>query len=71
MKKIVFIDKKTGKKVELSPLFNPHDIFAPLFQKVRKDPSFAPQVQEALNDAVQRYTYGPADRLFQIMPERS
>ena len=64
MKKIVFIDKKTGKKVELSPRFNPHDTFAPLFQKVRKDPSFAPQVQKALNDAVHEYLSAPAEKLF-------
>jgi len=70
MKKIIFTDKKTAKRVELIPCFNPHDIFAPLFQKVRKDPSFAPQVQKALNDAVQTYIYGPTDSLFQILPER-
>jgi hypothetical protein len=70
MKKIIFIDKKTGKKVELSPRFNPHDIFAPLFQKVRKDPSFAPQVQKTLSDAVQAYIYDPADRLFQVMLDK-
>jgi len=64
MKKIIFIDKKTGKKVELSPRFNPHDIFAPLFQKVRKDPSFAPQVQKTLNDAVHEYLSVPMDKLF-------
>jgi hypothetical protein len=69
-KKIVFIDKKTGKKAELSPRFNPHDIFAPLFQKVRKDPTFAPQVQETLSDAVQAYIYDPADRLFQVMLDK-
>jgi hypothetical protein len=70
MKKIIFTDKKTAKRVELIPCFNPHDIFAPLFQKVRKDPSFAPQVQKALNDAVQTYIYGPVDPLFQILPEK-
>lgn len=64
MKKIVFIDKKTAKNVELSPRFNPHDIFAPLFQKVRKDPSFAPQVQKALNEVIQEYLSAPADKLF-------
>jgi hypothetical protein len=69
-KKIIFIDKKTAKRVEFIPRFNPHDIFAPLFQKVRKDPSFAPQVQKALNDAVQTYIYGPADSLFQIVAEK-
>jgi len=47
MKKIVFIDKKTGAKAELKPLFNPHDIFAPLFQKARSDPSFAQQVHKS------------------------
>jgi hypothetical protein len=64
MKKIVLIDKKTGKKVELSPRFNPHDIFAPLFQKVRRDPSFAAQVQKTLNDAVNEYLSVPMDKLF-------
>jgi hypothetical protein len=63
-KKIVFIDKKTGEKVELRPRFNPHDIFAPLFQKVRKDPSFAPQVQKILNDAVHEYLSAQAEKLF-------
>ena len=69
MKKIIFIDKKTGKKVELSPRFNPHDIFAALFQKVRKDPSFAPDVQKELNAAVQAYIHGPVGHLFQVRPE--
>jgi hypothetical protein len=64
MKKIVFIDKKTGKNLELRPRFNPHDIFAPLFQKARKDPSFAPQVQKALNDAVHEYLSAQAEKLF-------
>ena len=69
-KKIVFIDKKTGKNVEFKPRFNPHDIFAPLFQKVRKDPSFAPQVQKKLDDVVQAYIYSPADHLLQLIPEK-
>jgi hypothetical protein len=64
MKKIIFIDKKTGKNVELRPRFNPHDIFAPLFQKVRKDPSFAPQVQKTLNEAVHEYLSAQAETLF-------
>jgi len=64
MKKIVFIDKQTGKNVELRPRFNPHEIFAPLFQKARKDPSFAPQVQKALNDAVHKYLSAPVEKLF-------
>lgn len=64
IKKIIFTDKKTGEKVELSPRFNPHDIFAPLFQKVRKDPSFAPQVQKILNDAVHEYLSAQAEKLF-------
>jgi formylmethanofuran dehydrogenase subunit E len=68
MKKIVFMDKKTGRKVELIARFNPHDIFAPLFQKVRKDPSFAPQVQKTLNDAVHEYMSVPAEKLFLFTP---
>jgi hypothetical protein len=64
MKKIIFIDKKTGKNVELRPRFNPHDIFAPLFQKVRMDPSFAPQVQKRLDDAVHEYLSAQAETLF-------
>jgi hypothetical protein len=63
-KKIIFIDKKTEKKVELRPRVNPHDTFAPLFQKVRKDPSFAPKVQKALNDAVHEYLSAQAEKLF-------
>jgi hypothetical protein len=70
MKKIIFIDKKTGGKVELRSRFNPHDIFAPLFQKVRRDPLFAPQGQETLNDAVQEYIYSLADHLLQLIPGR-
>jgi hypothetical protein len=50
--------------VELRPRFNPHDIFAPLFQRVRKDPSFAPQVQKELNDAVHEYLSAQAEKLF-------
>lgn len=64
MKKIVFIDKKTRKNVELRPRFNPHEIFAPLFQKARKDPSFAPQVQKALSDAVHEYLSAQAEKIF-------
>jgi formylmethanofuran dehydrogenase subunit E len=66
MKKIIISDKKTEKKVELTPRFNPHDIFAPLFQKVRKDPSLAPQVQKALSDAVHEYLSVQAEKLFQF-----
>ena len=64
MKKIVFIDKKTRKNVELWPRFNLHEIFAPLFQKARKDPSFAPQVQKALSDAVHEYLSAQAENFF-------
>jgi formylmethanofuran dehydrogenase subunit E len=63
-KRIVFIDKKTGGKVELRPRFNPHDIFTPLFQKVRKDPGLAPQVQKTLNEAVHEYLSVQAEKLF-------
>jgi len=66
MKKIVFIDKTSGKKITVRPLFDPHKIFSPLFQKVRKEPGFAPQVQKALNEAVQQYIYGPAEKLFKL-----
>ena len=65
MQKIVFMDKKTGERAVLKPLFNPHKIFSPLFQRLRKDHSFSPQVQKTLNDAVHQYIYGPAEKLFQ------
>ncbi len=66
-KQLVFIDKITGKQVTLKPLFNPHDIFSPLFMRVRKDPSFAPHVQKVMNEKIQEYIYGPREKLFQIV----
>lgn len=66
-KQIVFIDKITGKQVTLKPLFNPHDIFSPLFKRVRKDPDFAPHVQKVMNEKIQEYIYGPRENLFQIV----
>lgn len=70
MQKIAFIDKKTGGRAILKPLFNPHKIFSLLFQRVRKDHNFSPQVQETLNDAVHEYIYGPAKKLFEVVQER-
>lgn len=66
MKKIVFIDKKTGRQVTLKPLFNPHDTFKPLFRSVKKNHSLAPKVQQALNKAVEEYLSAPPEKLFQI-----
>jgi len=68
-KKYVFMDKKTKSLVTLRLLFNPHDIFSPIFKKIRKDPkepTFAPQARKKLNDAVQAYIYGPVENLFMI-----
>jgi len=63
-KKVVFIDKKTGKSVTLLPLVDPHAVFSPLFQKVRKDHGIAPQVQKLLNETVQNYINSPPEKLF-------
>ncbi len=68
-KKIVFIDKKGRGEVTLRPLFNPHDTFRPLFQRVIKEEEFAPKVRQALREAVQEYVNSPVEKLFQI--ERS
>ncbi|PKN28151.1 MAG: hypothetical protein CVU64_14745 [Deltaproteobacteria bacterium HGW-Deltaproteobacteria-21] len=65
-KKIVFIDKKGKGQVTLRPLFNPHDTFKPLFQRVIKQEDFAPKVRQALHEAVQEYVNGPVEKLFQI-----
>jgi hypothetical protein len=61
---ILWEDKKTGEKAVLKARFNPHHIFSPLFQRVRKDPASSPEVRKALDQAVQEYIYGPADKLF-------
>jgi formylmethanofuran dehydrogenase subunit E len=66
MKKLVFTDKKSKRQVTLRPLFNPHDIFKPLFRGVKKDPSTAPKVRQVLNQAVREYIHGPAEKLFRI-----
>ena len=66
MKCVMFIDKKTGKKVILIPLADCHKKFAPLFHKVRKDAGFVPQVQKEVNDAIHHYLFAPADKLFKI-----
>lgn len=66
MKKIVFIHKKTGKQVTLRPLFNPHDIFKPLFRGVGKNHGMAPKVQKTLNNAVSEYLSAPTEKLFVI-----
>jgi len=65
-KKIVFIDKETRNRVTLRPLFNPHDIFKPLFHKVRKDTVLAPQVRRILHEAVQQYITAPVNELFRV-----
>jgi hypothetical protein len=65
-KKIVFIDKKGKGQVTLRPLFNPHDTFRPMFQRVIKEEEFAPKVQQALREAVQEYLHAPVERLFQV-----
>ncbi len=65
-KKIVFIDKPSGKSVVIQPHFNPHDTFAPLFQKTLKDRSFAPKVHEALNSKIEEYLSAPVEKLFSI-----
>jgi len=65
-KKFVFIDKISGKSVTLKPLFNPHQTFAPLFQKVRKDAAFAPEVRKVLNEKIEEYLKAPAEKLFAI-----
>jgi hypothetical protein len=70
-KRIVFIDKPSGKSVVIKPHFNPHDTFAPLFQKTRKDPSFAPQVHEALNNKIKEYLTAPVEKLFSIETSKS
>ena len=66
MKKVVFTDKKTGKSVTLLPQVDPHNIFVPLFRKVRQDNSVAPQVRKLLNDTVQDYIASPPEKLFKI-----
>jgi formylmethanofuran dehydrogenase subunit E len=63
-KKIIFMDKPSGKAVTVRPLFNPHDTFAPLFQKARKDPGFALTVQKTLNEKIQEYLTAPVEKLF-------
>lgn len=65
-KKIVFIDKKGKGQVTLRTLFNPHDTFKPLFQRVIKEEDFAPKVRQALQQAVREYVNGPVEKLFQI-----
>lgn len=62
----MFTDKKTGRKVTLKPLFNPHDTIKPLFRRVMKEPDFAPGVRQVLREAVQEYISGPAEKLFQV-----
>jgi hypothetical protein len=64
--RITFIDKRGKGQVTLRPLFNPHDTFRPMFQRVIKEEDFAPKVQQALREAVQEYLNAPADRLFLI-----
>jgi formylmethanofuran dehydrogenase subunit E len=66
LKKIIFIHKKTGKRVILRPLFDPHDTFKPLFRGVKKNHSMASKVQQTLNNAVQEYLNAPTERLFKI-----
>lgn len=61
---ILLQDKETGEKAVLKARFNPHYIFSPLFQRVRKDPGFSPEVRKALNDAVEEYIHGPVENLF-------
>ena len=63
-REIVFTDKKTGDKVTLKPLFDPHDTFKPLFRRVINEPEFAPKVQQALREAIHEYTYAPVEKLF-------
>ena len=65
-KSITFVDKKTGKKVVLIPLIDPHKMFVPLFKRVRKDASFAPQVQKKLKETIHHIVSAPADKLFKI-----
>lgn len=66
MKKVVFTDKKTGKNVTLLPQVDPHNMFVPLFRKVRQDNSIAPQVRKLLSDTVQDYIASPPEKLFKI-----
>ena len=61
---ILLQDKKTGERAVLKARFNPHHIFSPLFERVRKDPGFSPEVWKALNDAVEEYIHGPVENLF-------
>lgn len=64
--KIIFTDNKTGDKVTVKPLFDPHDTFKPLFRRVINEPEIAPKVQQALREAVREYTYAPVEKLFTI-----
>jgi len=61
---ILLQDKKTGEKAVLKARFNPHEIFSPLFQRVRKEAGFSSEVRKVLNDAVERYIHGPVENLF-------
>ena len=63
-KKIIFIDKPSGKTVTLKPLFNPHDTFEPLFKKTKKDPGFAPEVSKVMNEKIDEYLNAPIEKLF-------
>jgi len=65
-KEMVFVDKKSGNGVTLRPLFNPHDIFKPLFQNVSRDHTLAPRVRRVLNEAVQQYVTAPVKDLFRV-----
>jgi hypothetical protein len=63
-KKIIFIDKPSGKTVTLKPLFNPHDTFEPLFKKTKQDPGFAPEVSKVMNEKIDEYLNAPIEKLF-------
>lgn len=63
-KKIIFIDKPSGRTVTLRPLFNPHHTFEPLFKKTNKDPGFAPQVSRVMNEKIEEYLNAPREKLF-------
>jgi hypothetical protein len=60
---IMFVDKRTGKKVTINFLINPLKTIKPIKRKALLNKKLLPKFQKMLNKAIHQYIFGPADFL--------